>query len=645
MRVCVVCHEASLTGAPRIGFDLALFLAESHEVHLVVKTGGPLLDQPRYVKLKSTCRNVNSFLSVCDLPYADRLERAVRILEEVRPDLLYVNSVAAGEWCEAGARVGAAVVLHTHEMRDSLPYLLSRVASPRLLEWVDLLVGASRTTLDDLQEVTGVRFGGSMLDFGIFIDTEAVLAQGEMTPSPPVNARGGSPGGTRRMVAMCGHAQPRKGADIFFDLACRLPQYDFLWIGPWEPPDTLHNDDVVKRYRSRSLENFYVTGLTNNPFAYFRQVDALLLTSREDPNPLVVAEALLFGKKAIAFSETGDSKALLHRFGYVLSGAPDSERAAAILPAIVESENGPWLSRLAEDAKSEVDGTKKLAGLQDLLEDLVERHQGRIVHEADAQEDVSRAIHPDDHIFRWLVEDCQSPSFNREEALAYYIKDGRESATQFSSLLEEFIPDSAKKINVLEFASGYGRVSRHWKNVIPEVKVTCCDIHVKAVEFIDDEFFLPTVLSSHVPEDLRLPEKYDVIFALSFFSHMSRATWGRWLEVLFGHVRNSGFLMFTTQGPVSLAHGVVQSGSDVIPDDGFWFRPESEQKDLSTAEYGNTLVTPDFVFNEIEERLGVRDVVHRSADWWRHQDLYVVRKEGGRQVVAGSEASHGPRLR
>lgn len=373
MRICMVCHEASLTGAPKVGFELALFLAESHEIHLIVKADGPLLEQPRYAKLKESHRNVDTHHETCDLPYADRLEQAVRILEEIRPNLLYVNSVAAADWCEAGAGVAAAVVLHTHEARTSLPSLLSRVASPRLPDWTDLLVGASRTTLNDMQEVTGVRFE-DCLDFGILVDAESILAQGKLSVDPPpVNARGDSPDHDRRMVAMCGLAQPRKGTDVFFDLARRLPQYDFLWIGPWEPPDTMLNDTVIKCFRSQSLPNFYVTGLTENPYAYLRETDAFVLTSREDPNPLVIAEALLLGKKVVAFSETGSSKALLDRFGYVLSGTPNSERAAALLPSIIEGENGSWLLRLADDVKSELDGAKKLSEIQKRLEDLVER--------------------------------------------------------------------------------------------------------------------------------------------------------------------------------------------------------------------------------------------------------------------------------
>lgn len=374
MRICMVCHEASLTGAPKVGFDVARFLSESHEVHLVVKTGGRLLDLPRYAELAATHRNVETHHAVCDLSYAERVDRAVGVLEEIRPDLLYVNSTPAADWCEAGALLKAAVVLHVHETKVDLPGIFSRIAPPRCMGWVDLLVGASRATLDDVEEITGVRFENK-LDFGIYVDADAIVAQSDMRADPPVNARGASPGGGRRVVAMSGLAQPRKGPDIFFDLARRLPRYDFLWIGPWEPPDTTQNGPTVERYYSRPLDNFYVTGLTENPYAYLRGTDVFVLTAREDPNPLVVIEALLLGKKVVAFSRTGSSRVLLDRFGYVLSGGPDGKRAAEMLPAIMEGE-GAWLSRLAHDVKSELDGRNRLSRLRDRLEDLVRRKRG-----------------------------------------------------------------------------------------------------------------------------------------------------------------------------------------------------------------------------------------------------------------------------
>ncbi len=371
MRVCVVCHEASLTGAPRIGFDIAVALAERHETSLLVKRGGPLIDFPRYAGLRDSYRCLDTSHEACDLTYRERVEQAMAVLDELKPDVLYVNSVASGEWCEAGARAGVPVALHTHETRDSLPGLLSSVCTPRVLRWTDLLVGASRQAIEDIETLTGTSVR-NRFEFGIFIDTEAVLAQsGEDVPAP-VNAGGGSleKNGTRQIIGMCGLAQLRKGADIFFEVATRLPAHDFLWIGPWAPPDTDANDETLRRFKELALPNFYVTGLVTNPYAHLRRIDAFVLTSREDPNPLVVAEALVLGKKAMAFAETGASAELLSRFGYAFTGPPDAPRIASVLPRILADDDGGWGATLSDRVRAEVDGTEKLRRLEDVLERL-----------------------------------------------------------------------------------------------------------------------------------------------------------------------------------------------------------------------------------------------------------------------------------
>ena len=372
MRVCVVCHEASLTGAPRIGFDIAAFLAERYDTTLVVKKGGPLIDLPAYAALRDSYRCLESERQASGLGYRERVERAVALVRELAPDVLYVNSVASGEWCEAGALAGVPVALHTHETRDSLPGLLSSVCTPRVLRWTDLLVGASRRAIDDIQTLTGTSVSNRFV-FGIFIDTESVLAQSMLDVPPPTNAKGEAleDSGIRRLVGMCGLAQPRKGADIFLDVAVRLPAHDFVWIGPWAPPAADTNDGTYQRFRDLALPNFYVTGLVENPYAYLRRLDTFVLTSREDPNPLVVAEALVLGKKAVAFSETGASAGLLARFGYAITGRPDAERIAKVLPGILADGDRAWQSDLAERVRAQVDGAERLMRLEETLEQMV----------------------------------------------------------------------------------------------------------------------------------------------------------------------------------------------------------------------------------------------------------------------------------
>ncbi len=373
MRICVVCHEASLTGAPRIGFDIAAFFAERHDTTLLVKRNGPLIDFPRYARLREGYRSLETSHLVSDLTYRERVERAMTIMEELRPDVLYVNSVASGEWCEAGARAGALVALHTHEMRDSLPGLLSSVCTPRVLRWADVLIGASRQAIEDIEDLTTTSVYHH-LDLGIFLDVETVLERSTAAVPPGVNARGeplaDGDGRARHVVGMCGLAQPRKGADIFFDVATRLPGQDFLWIGPWRPPETEDNGPTLERFERLALPNFYVTGLVDNPYAYLRQLDAFVLTSREDPNPLVVAEALLLGKRAIAFTNTGASAGTLARLGYAVTGSPDAERVVGLLPKVLGDGDGGWRGGLASAARREFDGMEKMRQLEDELERL-----------------------------------------------------------------------------------------------------------------------------------------------------------------------------------------------------------------------------------------------------------------------------------
>ena len=239
-------------------------------------------------------------------------------------------------------------------------------------------MGASRHALDDLEALTGTSVR-RRLDFGIFVDAETVLGQSVLEVPPPRNALRaplGEEGGRGRPVAaMCGLAQPRKGADIFFEAARRLPGCDFLWIGPWAPPETHDNGETLDRFETLRLPNFYVTGLVDNPYAYMRQMDAFVLTSREDPNPLVVAEALLLGKKVMAFSDTGASAELLARFGYAFTGPPDAERIAGVLPRVLSDEGG-WRSDLGERVRREVDGSARLERLEGVLEELVSAGAG-----------------------------------------------------------------------------------------------------------------------------------------------------------------------------------------------------------------------------------------------------------------------------
>ena len=82
---------------------------------------------------------------------------------------------------------------------------------------------------------------------------------------------------------------------------------------------------------------------------------------------------------------------------------------------------------------------------------------------------------------------------------------------------------------LLEFASGYGCVTRHIKKN-PDYDVVSCDIHPQAVDFLRSRIDVKAIQSMHVPEEFAPVDKFDVVFALSFFSHMPKSSFGRWLR-------------------------------------------------------------------------------------------------------------------
>lgn len=231
-------------------------------------------------------------------------------------------------------------------------------------------------------------------------------------------------------------------------------------------------------------------------------------------------------------------------------------------------------------------------------------------------------IHPDDLIFRFILK---YPGFQTsEEAVKYYFFDGANSTKKLNNLLfSQLGLKRSVDTSLLEFASGYGCVTRHLISELAPINIVSCDIHEAACSFNESSLGVKAILSATKPEDLRIESNsFDVVFALSFFSHMPDHTWGRWLSCLFDKVKPGGHLIFTTHGMITWAN----LGRPTIPESGIWFSPSSEQKDLDVAEYGSTIVTPEYV------RKAVANLLHRDvllmveADWWGHQDLYVVKK-------------------
>jgi glycosyltransferase involved in cell wall biosynthesis len=115
------------------------------------------------------------------------------------------------------------------------------------------------------------------------------------------------PAGKFYVVGM-GTASHRKGIDIFVEACGLVGQKDkkvhFVWIGDFE-------ESEVKTSINRLIEklgvedSFTMTGRLPHSTANLLPFDLFVLTSREDPYPLVILEAAIVQLPAIGFDQSG----------------------------------------------------------------------------------------------------------------------------------------------------------------------------------------------------------------------------------------------------------------------------------------------------------------------------------------------------
>jgi len=231
---------------------------------------------------------------------------------------------------------------------------------------------------------------------------------------------------------------------------------------------------------------------------------------------------------------------------------------------------------------------------------------------------ISGAVDPRDWIFWFLYNLAVFPS--KVAAIDTYFADGADCARKLRALVEEQRPIAGAQI--LEFAAGYGRVTRHLRKVVPEADLLARDIHPDAVAFIRGQLATAAVGSVDEPEKLDLGRRFDVVFVLSFFSHLPQSSWRRWLLALAAHAAAGGLLIFTTHGERSR----LNLGNPAIGADGFWFKTESEQQDLPADEYGSAITLPAYVLGQLAGIPDVRLVRFQEGFWWGHQDVYILRR-------------------
>lgn len=295
--ICV--HEMSDTDAPVVGHALVREASQSHNVVVATHRGGELLDQ----FLPHCCGLLVTSNPLREMPYifAEPFQKI---------DFALLNSVECMLFIHPLVGRGIPFAAYIHEYSDyTHPVWVKMMAV-----FADLLIFSSEHVRDNWR--------GRLADVNFNIENDSIiipqhqLVEGEVTEERRVAARAllsrvlGCDLSKVRLICGVGHVQWRKGTDIFLQAAQISAESDsdtvFIWIGDGQN----HQEMGFGVWFDYHLRQARVNRPDGNLFLLpagplypdvMDAADAMFLSSRLDPLPNVVFDAVRRGGRIVCF--------------------------------------------------------------------------------------------------------------------------------------------------------------------------------------------------------------------------------------------------------------------------------------------------------------------------------------------------------
>ncbi len=241
----------------------------------------------------------------------------------------------------------------------------------------------------------------------------------------------------------------------------------------------------------------------------------------------------------------------------------------------------------------------------------------------------SVAISDEDDLFQFsLLLTAQDPAFGYYHGLRLYLEGGERNAAEIDEVLRDHGVSLRDAGSFLEFACGWGRVTRHFVHRVDPARVTVSDIDRAGVDFVRTELGVRGFYSTVTADELVHDGRYDVIAVVSLFSHLPLADWGPWLRRLGELLQPGGTLVLSTHG-MEAFHAVPEAdrGAFATSTEGFVYSAMNETRGrLSADHYGTAYVDEAFVARAAREHFPGELLGHRPRGLNGFQDLYVLRR-------------------
>lgn len=314
MKILQVITQSELGGAQTVVVQLANNLSKEHDVVLVAGQGdGKMWDMVDDKVVRESCPHLqrsislkNDFLAAIELR---------RLYKKYNPDIIHLHSSKAGT-------LGRIVfpskkIVYTVHGFDSIRLAFRKfLPIEKCLQYFcKAVVGVSKYDERNLRT--------EKIDKNVFTVYNGIIIPdtNNLANIPQFNTE-------KPIVLSIARVAAPKRADIFIEVAKTLPKYEFIWIG---------NQCEITEYGTLP-SNCHFVGNIPNAGALCSKADLLMLSSDYEGLPMVILEAMSFGKPVVASNVGGISEIVRNDInGYAIEN--NAQQFAEKIQYILENKD------------------------------------------------------------------------------------------------------------------------------------------------------------------------------------------------------------------------------------------------------------------------------------------------------------------
>lgn len=211
-----------------------------------------------------------------------------------------------------------------------------------------------------------------------------------------------------------------------------------------------------------------------------------------------------------------------------------------------------------------------------------------------------------------------------ENSADMFVNKGRKCCEGLSAALRGQGREIASFESILDFGCGCGRTFIWW-DLAPGAEFSGTDIDGEAIRWCQENYrWGKFTVNRPLPPLQYADETFDLIYAVSIFTHLNEEFQFRWLEEIRRITRPGGVVLLTLHGE----HVWRQLNARLIAQlkrDGILFVVDDYWKEAFPDWYQSTFHLKEYVYENFSKYFKILDYIPRGVNG--HQDILVLKKD------------------